>query len=68
MKKMWPEWEPACCNYLVFTIPGVRGVPLSYVVREKDTPGEPDSTHESFNEQAVACSPLTGADFQADAR
>ena len=64
-EKKWPEWEPAFCNYLS-TIPGVSGVPLSYVVREKDTP-DPDAVYESFNEQAVACSPLTGAVFQADA-
>jgi hypothetical protein len=65
-ERKWPEWEPAFVNYLS-TIPGVNGVPLSYVVREKE---EPDSTgtFESFNERAIACSPLAGAVFQADAR
>ena len=65
-ERKWPEWEPAFCNYLS-TIPGVNGVPLSYVVREIGTP-DPEATYESFNEQAIACSPLTGAVFQADAR
>ena len=32
-EKKWPDWEPAFVNYLSM-IPGVRGVPLSYVVRE----------------------------------
>ena len=65
-ERKWPEWEPAFVNYLS-TIPGVNGVPLSYVVREKE---EPDitGTFESFNERAIACSPLEGAVFQADAR
>ena len=66
-ERKWPEWEPAFCNYLS-TIPGVSRVPLSYVVREIGTPG-PEATYESFNKQAIACSPLSGAAvFQADAR
>ena len=40
---------------------------LSYVVRELGVP-DPGATCESFNEQAIACSPLEGAAFQADAR
>ena len=40
---------------------------LSYVVRELGVP-DPGATYESFNEQAIACSPLEGAAFQADAR
>lgn len=65
-ERKWPEWEPAFVNYLS-TIPGVSGVPLSYVVREQE---EADASfpYESFNERAVACAPLTGALFQADAR
>jgi hypothetical protein len=43
------------------------GVPLAYVVRENDEP-DAGGTFESFNERAIACSPLTGASFQADAR
>ena len=30
-EKKWPDWEPAFINYLS-TIPGVKGIPLSYVV------------------------------------
>jgi hypothetical protein len=29
-ERKWPEWEPALANYLS-TIPGVNGIPLSYV-------------------------------------
>ena len=65
-ERKWPEWEPAFSNYLS-TIPGVNGVPLSYVLRLESTP-DPNETYQSFNEQAIACSPLTGASFQADAR
>jgi hypothetical protein len=65
-ERKWPEWEPAFVNYLS-TIPGVNGVPLSYVVRERE---DPDHTgvFESFNERAIACSQLEGSVFQADAR
>ena len=65
-ERKWPEWEPAFMNYLS-TIPGVSGVPLSYVVRERDV-AEADAQYESFNERAIACAPLIGATFQADAR
>jgi hypothetical protein len=65
-ERKWPEWEPAFVNYLS-TIPGVNGVPLSYVVRDSEDP-DLTGTFESFNERAIACSPLTGAVFQADAR
>jgi hypothetical protein len=65
-EKKWPEWEPAFTNYLS-TIQGVNGVPLSYVVREVADPAD-DVDYESFNEQAIACSPLTGPVFQADSR
>ena len=65
-EKKWPEWEPAFVNYLS-TIPGVNGIPLSYVVRENEFPIE-GAEYGSFNEQAIACAPLSGDVFQADAR
>jgi hypothetical protein len=63
-ERKWPEWEPSFVNYLL-TLPGVEGIPLSYVVREQETP-EPGTEYGSFNEQAVACAPLVGPTFQAD--
>ena len=65
-ERKWPEWEPAFSTYLS-TILGVKGVPLSYVVREKEE-AEEGATYEGFNERAVACAPLVGASFQADVR
>ena len=65
-EKKWPEWEPAFVNYLS-TTPGVNGIPLSYVVREDETPPV-GSEYGSFNERAIACAPLSGDEFQADAR
>jgi hypothetical protein len=64
-KRKWPEWEPAFVNYL-YTIPGVSGVPLSYVVRELEAP---DGTVEysSFNEKAIACATISGPTYQTDA-
>jgi hypothetical protein len=65
-ERKWPEWEPFFVNYLS-TIHGVSGVPLSYVVRLKETP-DPRTNYKSFNEQAIACALLSGQTFQADAR
>ena len=65
-ERKWLEWEPSFTNYLS-TIPGVSGVLLSYVIRLQATPDAND-VYQSFNEEAIACSPLTGATYQADAR
>ena len=65
-ERKWPEWDPSFVNYLS-TIPGVSGVPLSYVVREKEIP-DVGADYNSFNERAVACAPLAGPTFQADSR
>jgi hypothetical protein len=65
-ERKWAEWEPAFVNY-ISTIQGVNGVPLSYVVREKEE-SDVDGTFESFNERSIACATLTGVIFQADAR
>ena len=65
-ERKWPEWEPAFVNYLSM-IPGVSGVPLSYVVREQQEV-DTSNTFDSFNERAVAYAPLTGATYQADSR
>ena len=65
-ERKWPEWEPAFVNYLS-TIPGVNGVPLSYVVREKEI-GDSGAEFGCFDERAIACASLTGPTFQADSR
>ena len=60
----WIDWETKFENYLS-TIPGVDGVPLSYVIRELVTP-EPNTIYTSFVEDTVASAPLTGTYFDAD--
>ena len=60
----WVEWETKFENYLS-TIPGVDGVPLSYVIRVLDTPA-PNTTFTSFVQETVATAPLTDTYFEAD--
>ena len=66
-ERKWPEWYPAFVNYLS-TIPGVYGVPLSYVVRENQTPDHTRDFEGDFTEEIIVCAPLNGPKFQADAR
>ena len=65
-ERKWPEWEKAFTNYLA-VIPGVSGIPLSYVIRKEDTPDD-ERTYESFNERMICRAPLAGQYFIADAR
>ena len=48
-------------------IPGVNGVPLSYIVREVENP-DPDAVYTSFNDRLIARAPLVGQYFVADSR
>ena len=66
-ERKWPDWEPAFVNYLS-TIPGVNGVPLSYVVRANDQPDHVTDFGEDFNRKIIACAPLHGTHFRTDAR
>ena len=66
-EKKWPDWEPAFLNYLS-TIPGVRGVPLSYVVRENEAPDHETDFGNDFTAHSIACAPLNNSSFRADAR
>jgi hypothetical protein len=65
-KFKWPEWEPAFVNYLS-TIPGVNGTELCYVIWEIELPDR-SADFANFNERAIACTPLTGSNFQANSR
>jgi len=60
----WIEWDTKFDNYLS-TIPGVDGVPLSYVTRVKENP-DPNTVFTSFVEETVAKAPLIGTYFEAD--
>ena len=66
-KKKWPDWEPVFVNYLS-TIPGVRGVPLLYLVRENDASDHGTDFGNDFTKRSIACAPLDNASFRADAR
>ena len=57
-ERKWPEWEKAFINYLS-VIPGVNGIPLSYVVRdlENTTPG---TEYATFNERMINLALLNG--------
>ena len=61
----WLEWETKFINYLS-TIPGVDGLPLSYVIREEENVPWPATTFTSFVEQTIASAPLTGTYYEAD--
>ena len=50
------------------SIPGVYGVPLSYVVRENQAPDHTRDFEGDFTEEIIACAPLNGPKFRADAR
>lgn len=65
-ERKWPEWEKAFTNYLS-VIPGVNGIPLSYIVRELDVP-IPGLVYQTFNERMVNRAPLVGQFFIADTR
>ena len=66
-EKKWPDWEPSFVNYLSM-IPSVRGVPLSYVVRENDAPNHETDFGNDFTACSIACAPLDDSSFRADAR
>ena len=57
-ERKWPEWEKAFINYLA-VIPGVSGIPLSYVVRESEDP-DAGADYGSFNERTIHLAPLIG--------
>jgi hypothetical protein len=65
-ERKWPEWNKAFTNYLS-VIPGVSGIPLSYVVRDNEEPDE-DEMYLSFNERMIAHAPHTGQYYEADSR
>ena len=66
-EKKWPDWEPAFVNYLS-TIPGVKGIPLSYVVRANEDPDHEIDFEGDFVARSIPCAPLNNATFRADAR
>ena len=66
-ERKWPEWYPAFVNYLS-TIPGVYGMPLSYIVRNNEAPDHTRDFAGDFTEEIITFAPLNGPKFRADAR
>ena len=64
-ERKWNNWVVGLENMLS-SIPGVRGVPLTYVIRSNVNP-DPDG-HDTFVQKCIACAPLDGPHFEADAR
>ena len=62
-EKTWTTWEQALLTQLSILV-GVNGVPLSYVVREREVP-DPDMEL-TYMERMVAQARLTGPEFEAD--
>ena len=62
----WPDWEAAFVSKQS-TIPGISGVLLSYVVHTKDNPDHNTDFEDDFVAWSIACAPLNGASFHADA-
>ena len=55
-RKKWPDWEPAFVNYLS-TIPSVKDIPLSYVVRTNEDPDHETNFAGDFVARSIACDP-----------
>ena len=66
-ERKWEDWEPVFTNYLS-TIPGVYGIPLSYVIHENDNPQHDQDFGEDFTQEMILCASLRGANFRADSR
>jgi hypothetical protein len=64
-EKNWDKWEKGL-KLMLSILRGVNGVPLSYVIREKDH--EAGKLYGNFLDESVAKVKLSGASFQSDAR
>ena len=66
-ERKWPEWYPAFINYLS-SIPGVYGLPLSYVIQKNLAPDHTRDFEGDFTEEIIACAPLDGPKIRVDAQ
>jgi hypothetical protein len=62
----WHDWHGRFMTFLS-NIPGMKGVPLSYIVRDKEIPDR-NIRFDNFVERSIACAPLTGTTFVIDAQ
>ena len=64
-EKNWDTFEAELLNMLNIVL-GVNGVPLAYVVREKEH--EEGTVYNSFDEECISKARLTGPSYEADAK
>lgn len=64
-ERQYVDWKNRFRNMLS-SIQGVSGIPLSYVIRDNDEPIH--EGHDTFIQECIACAPLSGVAFEADAR
>ena len=62
---VWDDWHPTVTNYFRM-IPGIEGIPLSYVLRESDQPDP--RPNPDFQDDYIMNAPLHGSAYMADAR
>ena len=60
----WIDWYPNFINFLR-AIPGVTGIPLSYIIRNNDNAADEDASLQ-FLDNYVNMAPLTGEAYDAD--
>lgn len=65
-EKNWEDWLTALQTTLTL-IRGVTDVPLLYVIRDKEVPTTGE-VYNTFDEECIAKSPLSGPAFDADAQ
>ena len=63
----WIDWRPSFINYLR-AIPGVDGVPLSYIIRDNDEPLMEIDPAADYLTNYVRMAPLNGESFVTDNR
>ena len=65
-EKKWIDWAEKL-ETMLSAMPGANGVPLSYVIRDNE---EADRNEDDMNfvQKTIACAPLDGPVFEADAR
>ena len=66
-ERTWPEWEVKSENY-ISTIPGVNGVPLSYVLRAHAAPDRTTDFQCGFTAETISRMILSSNHFQAYTR
>ena len=60
---LWEEWQPNIVHYLQM-IPGVTGIPLSYVVWASNNPDP--ITHNNFRDEYISMARLAGPAYKED--